>query len=263
MAQVTGLGSATAEAVVRGHGLAQRYGKLRVFSDLDFAVSPGVTALLGPNGAGKTTLLHTIVGLKRPYAGELQVMGVNVLRRGGLRAVAARLGFLPQSVGYYPGYTLGEFVTYTAWLKRVPRERFDEYVADAIARADLTGKTAAKMSSLSGGMLRRAGIAQAIVHRPELIILDEPAAGLDPEQRIEFRGLLRDLASTATVLVSTHVVEDVRHVADRVVVLSQGSVAFTGSVGQLEAAATPDAAGDSQLERGYVAALRRKAGIGA
>ena len=243
-------------AVISAAGLAQRYGKRWVFRDLDFTVPPGVTALLGPNGAGKTTLLHSIVGLKPPVAGDVRVMDVDVLRRGGLRAVAAQLGFLPQHVGYYPGYTLREFVTYSAWLKRVPRADLDNYVDVALARVDLTDRASSKMSSLSGGMLRRAGIAQAIAHRPDLLILDEPASGLDPEQRIELRRLLRDLVSTTTVLVSTHLVDDVRHIADHVIVLHDGRVVFAGSVGRLEAEGAPEAAGDSALERGYVTALR-------
>ncbi|MDG4833996.1 ATP-binding cassette domain-containing protein [Solwaraspora sp. WMMD1047] len=245
------------EEAALGRGLAQRYGKRNVFRDLDIVVPPGVTVLLGPNGAGKTTLLHTIVGLKRPVAGSLHVLGCDVLRRGGLRAVAARVGFLPQVVSHYPGYTVREFVTYAAWLKGVPGRTIGAKVDRALGLMSLSGRAGSRMGSLSGGLLRRAGIAQAIVHEPALLILDEPAAGLDPAQRIELRRVLRTIAGESSVLVSTHVVDDVRHVADTIVVLREGAVAFTGTVAGLEGLAGPGVDGDSDLERGYLTALRR------
>ncbi|MFC3499873.1 ATP-binding cassette domain-containing protein [Micromonospora krabiensis] len=246
------------EAII-GHGLAQRYGKRSVFRDLDVVVSPGVTVLLGPNGAGKTTLLHTIVGLKRPEAGSLHVLGRDVLRRGGLRSVAARIGFLPQVVSHYPGYTVRDSVAYAAWLKGVPERDIATKVDRALGLMSLSGRARSRMGSLSGGLLRRAGIAQAIVHEPELLVLDEPAAGLDPQQRIELRRVLRKVAGSATVLVSTHVVDDARHVADTIIVLDDGAVVFTGTVAGLEGLAMPGVDGDNDLERGYVTALRQTA----
>ncbi|OKI45470.1 ATP-binding cassette domain-containing protein [Micromonospora sp. CB01531] len=242
-----------------GHGLAQRYGKRNVFRDLDVVVPRGVAILLGPNGAGKTTLLHTIVGLKRPEVGNLHVLGRDVLRRGGLRAVAARIGFLPQVVSHYPGYTVREAVAYAAWLKGVPERDIGSKVDRALALMRLSGRAGSRMSSLSGGLLRRTGIAQAIVHEPALLILDEPAAGLDPQQRIELRRVLRAVAGLATVLVSTHVVEDARHVADTIIVLNEGTVVFTGTVDGLEGLARPGVDGDSDLERGYLSALQQSA----
>ncbi|MET8358891.1 ATP-binding cassette domain-containing protein [Micromonospora sp. NPDC005171] len=242
---------------INGHGLVQRYGKRNVFRDLDFVVPRGVTVLLGPNGAGKTTLLHTIVGLKRPVAGGLHVLDHDVLRRGGLRAVAAQIGFLSQVVSHYPGYTVRESVAYAAWLKGVAKRDIDPKVDRALELMRLSGRAGSRMGSLSGGLLRRAGIAQAIVHEPALLILDEPAAGLDPQQRIELRRVLRKVAGSATVLISTHVVDDARHVADTIIVLNEGAVAFTGTVAGLESLARPEVDGDSDLERGYLAALRQ------
>ncbi|QOC92228.1 ATP-binding cassette domain-containing protein [Micromonospora craniellae] len=240
-----------------GHGLAQRYRKRIVFRNLDVVVPTGVTVLLGPNGAGKSTLLHTIVGLKRPEAGSLHVLGRDVLRRGGLRAVAARIGFLPQVVSHYPGYTVRESVAYAAWLKKTLKQNIEAKVDKALGLMSLSDRAGSRMGSLSGGLLRRAGIAQALVHEPELVILDEPAAGLDPQQRIELRRVLRKVADSATVLVSTHVVDDARHVADTIIVLNEGAVVFTGTVAGLEAMAGPDVDGDSDLERGYLTALRQ------
>ncbi|MCZ7421653.1 MULTISPECIES: ATP-binding cassette domain-containing protein [unclassified Micromonospora] len=228
-----------------------------MFRDLNVVVPRGVTVLLGPNGAGKTTLLHTIVGLKRPEAGSLRVLGHDVLRRGGLRAVAARIGFLPQVVSHYPGYTVRESIAYAAWLKNVPRRDIGAKVDRVLGLMSLSGRAGSRMGSLSGGLLRRAGIAQALVHEPELVILDEPAAGLDPQQRIELRRVLRKVAGSAAVLVSTHVVADARHVADTIIVLNEGAVVFTGTVCELEGLARPGVDGDSDLERGYLTALRQ------
>jgi ABC-2 type transport system ATP-binding protein len=242
---------------ITGHGLTQRYGKRNVFRDLNVVVPRGVTVLLGPNGAGKTTLLHTIVGLKRPEAGSLRVLGHDVLPRGGLRAVAAQIGFLPQVVSHHPGYTVRESIAYAAWLKNVPRRDIGAKVDRVLGLMSLSGRAGSRMGSLSGGLLRRAGIAQALVHEPELVILDEPAAGLDPRQRIELRRVLRKVAGSAAVLVSTHVVDDARHVADTIIVLNEGAVVFTGTVCELEGLARPGVDGDSDLERGYLTALRQ------
>lgn len=246
------------QSVIDGRRLAQNYGRRTVFRDLDVAVGMGVTALLGPNGAGKTTLLSTLTGLLPVRGGTLQLFGIDLASRHGRRAVATRLGFLPQTVGYYPNYTLRDFVSYAAWLKAVPQRQLANKVAVSLDLVGLADRADSKMKTLSGGMLRRAGIAQAVVHSPDLLVLDEPAAGLDPEQRIELRRLVRTLGQSCAVLVSTHVVEDVRVVADRVLVLNNGSIAFDGTTTELAAldGSTPEQ-GDTELERGYLAVLRR------
>jgi len=246
------------DAVISGHGLAQRYGRRWVFRSLDLTVGTGVTALLGPNGAGKTTLLHTLVGLRTSRGGTLSVLGVDMLRRGGPQAVAARVGFLPQTVGFYPRYTVREYLEYAAWLKGISRHEANGKVEAALRRVDLTDQATAKMRTLSGGMLRRAGIAQATVADPDLLVLDEPAAGLDPAQRIELRRTIRELAKTTSVLVSTHAVEDVKHIADTVLVLRQGTIVFTGPVPELELMARPGMDGDTDLERGYLSVLHHR-----
>ena len=174
----------------------------------------------------------------------------------GRRAVAARLGFLPQVVGFYPNLTLRESVSYAAWLKRVPSGMVPARVTEALARVHLTEHADMKMRALSGGMLHRAGIAQAIVHRPTLVVLDEPAAGLDPEQRIELRSMIRTMAESSAVLLSTHVVEDIRYIADQVLILREGRLVFAGRVDALAEMARPGERGDNDLERGYLSVLR-------
>ena len=144
---------------------------------------------------------------------------------------------------------------YFALLKEVPPARIPAAVTVALERAELGGKAKAKLRTLSGGMLRRAGIAQAIVNEPELLLLDEPTAGLDPEQRVAFRALLRDLSQRATVVVSTHLVEDVGAACTRVALMDAGKIVFNGTPGDLVARGHGQASGDAPLERGYSAVL--------
>ena len=151
--------------------------------------------------------------------------------------------------------TVVEFVEYFALLKEMPAAQVPAAVATAVERVDLSGKARAKLRTLSGGMLRRVGIAQAIVNEPELLLLDEPTAGLDPEQRVNFRALLRELGQRATVVVSTHLVEDVGAACSQVALMDQGKVVFDGTPGELTARGTEHGTGDAPLERGYTAVL--------
>lgn len=240
--------------VLAVRGLGQRYGRRWVFRDLDLDAGAGVTVLLGPNGAGKTTLLSTIAGLRRPVAGTVRVGGID---QSDHRALERAMGFLPQSLGFYPRYTVREFLGYSAWLKKVPRAEVDSFVDDALSATDLTDQADRRMRTLSGGTIRRAGLAQAIVHKPRLLLLDEPAAGLDPHQRLGMRKLLRRVSDRSSVVVSTHHVDDLHVLADRVIVLSDGQVRFVGTPGELADAGAPDDEGDNPLERGYSAVLAR------
>src|SRR6266480_327937 len=175
---------------------------------------------------------------------------------GPRREVRRRLGYLPQNLGYYPGFTVAEFVEYFALLKEMPAARVPAAVATAVERVDLGGRAKAKLRTLSGGMLRRVGIAQAIVNEPELLLLDEPTAGLDPEQRVAFRALLRDLGGRATVIVSTHLVEDIGAACTEVALMDAGKIVFQGTPDELTARGEgTGAAGDAPLERGYSAVL--------
>jgi ABC-type multidrug transport system ATPase subunit len=167
------------------------------------------------------------------------------------------LGYLPQQFGFYPRFTLREFIEYMAWLKEMPKPAVPDAVQRAIERVGLTAKADARMKTLSGGMLRRAGIAQAIVNDPEVLLVDEPTVGLDPEQRLDFRALLRDVGVDSCVLVSTHLVEDVVAACTDVVIMNEGRLVYQGTPDGLVAEGGPDDAGDSPAERGYSALLRR------
>ena len=237
-------------------GLTRRFGRTHAVAGVDLAAGPGVLGLLGPNGAGKTSLLRMLATVIPPSSGRLRLLGRDPGSYGQRRQIRRRLGYLPQDLGYYPGFTVAEFVEYFALLKEMPPERVPAAVAAAVEATGLGDKARAKLRTLSGGMLRRAGIAQAIVNEPDLLLLDEPTAGLDPEQRVTFRALLRDLGQRATVVVSTHLVEDVGAACSQVALMDQGKIVFCGTPAELTARAEgTDAAGDAPLERGYSAVL--------
>jgi ABC-2 type transport system ATP-binding protein len=236
--------------------LTRRFGRTQAVAGVNLETGPGVFGLLGPNGAGKTSLLRMMATAIPPTSGTLRLLGRDPRAYGPRKEIRRRLGYLPQALGYYPGFTVVEFVEYFALLKDMPPERVAAAVAVAVERVDLGSKARAKLRTLSGGMLRRVGIAQAIVNEPELLLLDEPTAGLDPEQRVAFRALLRELGQRATVIVSTHLVEDVGVACGEVALMDAGKIVFHGTPGELTARADgTTASGDAPLERGYSAVL--------
>jgi ABC-type multidrug transport system ATPase subunit len=236
--------------------VTRRFGRTQAVAGVTLETGPGVFGLLGPNGAGKTTLLRMMATVIPPSSGRIRLLGRDPGGYGPRREIRRRLGYLPQNLGYYPGFTVAEFVEYFALLKELPPGRARQAAAAAIERVDLGGRAKAKLRTLSGGMLRRAGIAQAIVNEPGLLLLDEPTAGLDPEQRVAFRALLRDLGDRATVLVSTHLVEDVGAACGEVALMDAGRIVFHGTPDELAAHGEgAGAAGDAPLERGYSAVL--------
>ncbi len=236
--------------------LTRRFGRTQAVGGVNLDAGPGVFGLLGPNGAGKTTLLRMMATVISPNSGTLRLLGRDPGSYAPRREIRRRLGYLPQALGYYPGFTVAEFVEYFALLKDMPPARVPGAVATAIERVDLGNKARAKLRTLSGGMLRRVGIAQAIVNEPELLLLDEPTAGLDPEQRVQFRALLREFGQRATVIVSTHLVEDVGAACGEVALMNDGKIVFRGTPDELTARADGTAAsGDAPLERGYSAVL--------
>ena len=236
--------------------VTRKFGRTQAVAGVTMSAGPGVLGLLGPNGAGKTSLLRMLATVIRPTSGRIRLLDRDPGVAAQRRAIRRRLGYVPQHLGYYPSFTVVEFVEYFALLKEVPAAQVPHAVATAVERVGLGDKAKAKMRTLSGGMLRRAGIAQAIVNSPELLLLDEPTAGLDPEQRVAFRGLLRDLGRTATVVVSTHLVEDVGAACTRVALMDNGRIVFHGTPQELTARGEgSNAAGDAPLERGYSSVL--------
>ncbi len=238
---------------IEATGLRVRAGRRMAVDGVDLSLGTGVHGLLGPNGAGKTTLIRALATVLRPADGSLLLLG-----GADLRDVRRNLGYLPQEFGFYRRFTVREFVEYMAWLKELPKAEIPGAVQRAIERVGLTDRADSRLKTLSGGMVRRAGIAQAIVNDPAILLLDEPTAGLDPAQRMDFRKLLRELTGTC-VVVSTHLVEDVAAACTDVVLLDEGRVVFQGAAAELAAAGTAGDAGDSPMERGYSALLARGA----
>jgi ABC-2 type transport system ATP-binding protein len=249
------LASTTAFAIA-AKGISVRAGRHVVVERLDLTLDIGVHGLLGPNGAGKTTLMKALATVTRPHAGALSLVGIDA-DGGDLREIRRHIGYLPQRFGFYPRYTAREFVEYMAWLKEMPRSAIPAAVDRALDRVGLADRADGRMKTLSGGMVRRVGIAQAIVNDPRILLLDEPTAGLDPEQRVSFRRLLREVGGDSCVVVSTHLVEDVAAACEDTVLLDRGRLVFRGTIGELEAAAdgAADEVGASTVERGYTALL--------
>ncbi|MFJ3825440.1 ABC transporter ATP-binding protein [Streptomyces nodosus] len=242
---------------IRSTGLTVRAGRKRMAVDgLDLSLGTGVHGLLGPNGAGKTTLIRALATVLRPAGGTLELLGESVIGLGEHRALRRRIGYLPQEFGYYKRFTVREFVEYMAWLKEVPKADIPAAVQRAVERVGLADRADERMKALSGGMVRRVGIAQAIVNDPAILLLDEPTVGLDPAQRLRFRELLQELGTDTCVVVSTHLVEDVAAACADVVLIAEGRLVFQGSPDELAAAGGPEHMGDSPLERGYSALLQ-------
>jgi ABC-type multidrug transport system ATPase subunit len=235
--------------------LSRKFGRTTAVDRVSLDAGPGVLGLLGPNGAGKTSLLRMLATVLPPSSGRLRLLDRDPGRPADRREVRRRLGYLPQNLGYYPSFTVAEFVEYFALLKEMPPHIVPKAVATAIEKVDLGPKARARLRTLSGGMLRRVGIAQAIVNEPQLLLFDEPTAGLDPEQRVAFRTLMRDLGQHASVIVSTHLVEDVGAACSQVSLMSEGRIVFRGTPAELTARGEGRGVGDAPLERGYSSVL--------
>ncbi|AGL13992.1 ABC transporter ATP-binding protein [Actinoplanes sp. N902-109] len=240
--------------------LRVKAGKHLAVNGLNLSLSTGVHGLLGPNGAGKTTLMRALSTVIKPEGGDLRLLGTDVRHDSGLRKLRTKLGYLPQNFGFYPKFTVRDYVEYMAWLREMPKRAVPAATQRAIDRVGLTERADSRLKSLSGGMLRRAGIAQAIVNDPAVLLLDEPTVGLDPEQRVEFRTLLRELGADSCVVVSTHLVEDVVAACTDVVVMDSGSSVFQGVPADLIRLGDSGGIGDSPAERGYSVLLRRHRG---
>jgi ABC-type multidrug transport system ATPase subunit len=213
-------------------------GKVHALNGVDLKIGSGMFGLLGPNGAGKTTLMRILAGILRPSSGTLRIGPYDGATERGRTAVKRVLGYLPQELGVYPDLSAEGFLDYIAILKGLEqtaeRKRRVGELLEIVGLANVTNR---KLKTFSGGMKRRVGIAQALLNDPQLLIVDEPTAGLDPEERIRFRNLLADLAGDRTVLLSTHIVEDVAQMCQRLAVMTNGQVAFQGTTTALIQAA--------------------------
>ncbi len=211
--------------------VSKYYGERAAVRDASFSIQAGeVVGLLGLNGAGKTTTLKMLAGVLLPTAGRIAVDGIDLMTN--VEAVRARIGFLPEVPPLYPEMRVAEYLTFVAHIKGL-KDDVEGHVSTAIADTDLGEVRDEFIGTLSNGFQRRVGIAQAIVHRPALIVLDEPTAGLDPKQMVHMRALIRKLKARHTVLVSSHILNEIEHTCDRLIVIDRGRIAAIGTEAEL------------------------------
>lgn len=206
------------------------YGKKQALKDVNLVIEQGMFGLLGRNGAGKTTLMKLLATLHRKQSGEVIVCGVPIEQTKDIRSIT---GYLPQDFSMYPSMTVYECLDYLGTLSEMRKEERAEAIPRLLKRVNLTEQKNSKVKSLSGGMRRRLGIAQALLHNPKVLIVDEPTAGLDPEERIRFRNLLCEVAEERIVILSTHIVGDIEATCEKIAIMNEGEILWKGTVTEL------------------------------
>jgi ABC-2 type transport system ATP-binding protein len=244
-------------SVLRLDEVRVSYGDVVALDVDQLSIGPGVTGLVGVNGAGKTSLMSVLVGLVRPRSGTVSVAGQPVTRRT-LRDVRRRIGLAPQQFRAPGNLVVEDLVAYLGWLHGLAPARAGERAGVVLDQLGLAGKRRSRVSELSGGMLRRVAIAQALVHDPEVLLLDEPTAGLDPEQRHQVREVVAAAAAGRTAVISSHLLEDVVRWSDAILVLDEGRVAFHGSVEEFWAEAARRGVAEQDGELAFLAVVRRE-----
>lgn len=208
--------------------IKKSYRKKQVLTDVSLKLEKGCYLLLGPNGAGKSTLMNIMVGLLKPTAGNILIDGRNVKELGD--SYLERIGFAPQYPRFYPNYTVYEFLEYMSLLRDKSNKNRAEEIQSVIERVNLADKTNAKIRTLSGGMRQRLGIAQALLGKPELVILDEPSAGLDPLEHKRFKNIVENISKEMIVFMATHMVSDIQDLNSQIMILKDGKISVNESI---------------------------------
>lgn len=211
--------------------LTKNFGSFTAINHLSLTMTSGVYGLLGVNGAGKTTLMRMLCTLLKPSEGSISYNGKDIFQLDA--DYRKLLGYLPQDFGFYPEFTVQDYLLYIATIKGVKRAIAKKRVNELIAKVGLSKVANRKMKKLSGGMKRRAGIAQAMLNNPKILILDEPTAGLDPSERIRFRNLISELSEERFVLLSTHIVSDIEYIANEIWMMKDGVIVNKGTLGEI------------------------------
>lgn len=230
--------------------LSKSYGQKRALSGFSYTFRPGVTAILGPNGAGKSTLINLISDVAHREQGEICFNGTDILRLGA--AFREKLGFMPQSQGMYDDMTAVGFLAYIAEIKGLKKRQALQQIDSLLQVVHLEEAAHRKVGGFSGGMRQRVMLAQAMLGRPEVLLLDEPTAGLDPEERVRLRSYIAQLAQDKIVLITTHITSDVETVADQILLMKDGRLVFAAPTEEFVAGC-----GASDLEDAYLRRLHR------
>lgn len=212
-------------------GLKKSFGKKQVIEDVSLTLENGVYGLLGPNGAGKTTLIRMLAGVMTPDSGEIYMN--DTLKKHCGDSYFSKIGYLPQDVDFYNNFSGLEYLHYVATLKNIPRNKIEDKIAYLVDQVNLTNDINRKCVKYSGGMKKRLGIAQALLNDPEVLILDEPTAGLDPYERIKFRNIISAFSADRTVILSTHIVSDVSCISKSIIMLKDKKACSMSSVDEL------------------------------
>lgn len=218
------------EMEIRIEGLEKYYGKKHALKDITLTISPGMFGLLGRNGAGKTTLMKVLATLIKKQGGNIEICGIPIEQTSEIRRIT---GYLPQDFSMYPNLSVYETMDYLGALSGVSRKIRKERIPILLGKVNLQDHFRTKIRALSGGMKRRLGIAQAILHDPKVLIVDEPTAGLDPEERVRFRNLLCEIAEERIVILSTHIVGDIEATCEQIAIMDEGELYYTGTVTEL------------------------------
>lgn len=211
--------------------LTKEFGEFIAVDHINLTMTNGVYGLLGVNGAGKTTLMRMLCTLLKPTGGNIRFNGKDIFKMDG--EYRNLLGYLPQDFGFYPEFTVKYYLLYIAAVKGIRPAVAQKRAKELISRVGLTKVTNQKLKKLSGGMKRRVGIAQAMLNNPQILILDEPTAGLDPNERIRFRNLISELSEERLVLLSTHIVSDIEYIANKIMMMKDGAIVNEGTLDEI------------------------------
>lgn len=248
------------EPIIKVENLSHKYSIQWAIKNIDFDISEcGIYGLLGSNGAGKSTIMNIICGVLKPTNGRVVIKGKDMT----LFPIEAKkhIGFLPQKPPLLPDLNIQEYLTHCANLRRIPDNKVKKSVDEVLEKCAITNFRKRLIKNLSGGYQQRVGIAQAIIHKPDLVVLDEPTNGLDPNQIIEIRSLIKEIAQDRTVLLSTHILSEVQATCDQIKMVEEGKLIFSGSVEEFDNYIVPDTISVSLLETPPAEELEKIEGV--
>lgn len=221
--------------MIKAQGVTKKYGDFVALQDASFELKEGeVVGLLGPNGAGKTTLLRILVGFLKSTAGEIEIEGLDAKKAINSQKIKSKIGYLPEQAPLYEDMLVSEYLEFIGKMQGVSEADIEEKVKAVIDRCGLKDKKNSEINTLSKGYRQRVGIAQALIHNPKIVILDEPTTGLDPNQRIEIRDLIKEIGKEHMVILSSHILSEVQSTCSRVLIINKGKIVADGSPEDLE-----------------------------